>query len=347
MTRDHRIAILHPHGGMGDLLLSYPVIAAFKQAYPESEIIYITPPGLEDVIRANSNVHEVFSLKLGHKAAFNLAKYLKKKNVEIACALWSTFRIALILKLAAIPIRIGQGDRFLYSHWFTHPVSVRSTKGDTGSHWVECLLDYPRALGLNPSDKSIHVKIEDTFKLGTNNNLNVSSSFPRPYIVIHSGKGENVLERGWPLDYFAELADRLTQRGFQIVFTGSNREIKLVENILAKMKTKAISMAGKTDFQQLASLLKSAHCIVCPDSGPMHLAAAVGTPVVALFAMKSDFPNRWAPWGVPHKIIRPKTFPCSDQCTKESCRNFLCFQALNIDETERAVLDLIKTAVQS
>lgn len=333
------IAILHPHGGMGDLLLSYPVITAFANAYPQSKIIYVTPPGLEEVIKANPSVHDVISLKPGYRAAFDLAKTLKAKKVEIACALWSTFRIAFILKVAGIPVRIGQGGRLFYSHWFTHRVFVRSANGDTQSHWVECLLDYPRALGLKTDDKSI--RIVPQLEIGW------QPPYSRPYIVIHPGKGENVLERGWPINYFAELADRLIQKDFSVVFTGSTREIKLIEAIQSKMKQKATSMAGKTDFQQLAALLKDARCIVCPDSGPMHLAAAVGTPVAALFAMKRDFPNRWAPWGVAHKIIRPKTFPCSDSCTKESCQNFLCFKELNVDETERAVLDLLKTAVRS
>lgn len=332
------IAILQPHGGMGDLILSYPVVNVFAEAYPDHQILYVTPPGLEDVIRANPKVHEVSSLKPGYGVAFALAKELKNKKVEIACALWSTFRIALMLKLASIPIRIGQDGRFFYSHWFTHRVPVRSALGDTKSHWVECLLDYPRSIGLSPRDKSIIIR--DTPPIFPKIISGVSS------IVIHPGKGENVLKRGWPLDFFAELADRLIRHGFEVVFTGSPREIELVNAILAKMKGKATSVAGKTDFKQLAALLKGANCVICPDSGPMHVAAAVGTPVVALFAMKSDFPNRWAPWGVPQKIIRPQTFPCQDSCTKENCQNFLCFQSLNVNEVEKAVLELAGSKVK-
>jgi ADP-heptose:LPS heptosyltransferase len=124
--------------------------------------------------------------------------------------------------------------------------------------------------------------------------------------------------------------------------TGSAKEIPLVEAVIARMNLKGYSIAGKTDFQTLAAVLKKAKIMICPDSGPMHLAAAVGTPVVALFAIKKDFPERWKPWGVKSAIIRPSQFPCSPWCTKENCSDFKCFQILSPKAIVEAALDLAK-----
>ncbi|MCL5054702.1 MAG: glycosyltransferase family 9 protein [Firmicutes bacterium] len=339
----NKILILHPHGGMGDLILSYPVIQTFHDAFPDHSIVYITPPGLEEVIKAHPFVQEALPLKAGFISGQFLMNKVKKGEIKIACCLWTTSKIAWLLYLNRIPIRIGQGDRFLSSFLFTHKVKIRSAQGDTQTHWVEILLDYPRSLGLEPTNKQIRINptqkaIENTAKLLQESGLNTQ----KPAAVIHCGKGENVIHRGWPLDLFAVIGDELTRAGFQVAFTGSKKEIPLVEAVIKKMNLPAFSLAGKTDFQTLAALLKQAKVVICPDSGPMHLAAAVGTPVVAIFAMQKDFPDRWKPWGVKSAIARPSQFPCRPWCTKETCSDFKCYQALSPQKIVEAALDLVK-----
>lgn len=340
------IALFHPGGGMGDLLLTYPVIRAFRDAYPGGNILYVTSPGMEEIIRMNPLVSEVISLPEGISAALHLAGELNQRKINIACALWTTARIAWLLKLASIPVRIGQGERIFYSFLFTHQVKVRSAYGDLRSHWVECLLDYPRSLGLNPQNKEIRVELSSSLTAKTKAFLNQQGiADTDSVIVIHCGKGEKVFERGWPVQQFALLGDLLAEKGVEVVFTGSHKEVPMVEAVCKGMKHSGHSVAGMTDFSTLASILQLARVVICPDSGPMHLAAAVGTPVVALFLMKNDFPERWAPWGVPSTVVRPDSFPCRTWCTKESCPDFLCYQKLPVEEIVNAANHLLQRAV--
>jgi ADP-heptose:LPS heptosyltransferase len=336
------IFLLHPHGGMGDLLLSYPVIQAFAEAYPQKKIFYVTPPGLEEVVKVHPLVHRVLSYEAG-KSGASLLALMRESGIEIGCALWTTSHMAWLLYRSGAKVRIGQGGRFFYSFLFTHRVAVRSALGDSRTHWVECLLDYPRALGLNPKNKEIALLPSSQGKERLRFLFQYWKLSPQePFVVIHSGKGEEVLHRNWPLQLFASIGDALTNHGFCVIFTGSKKEIPLVEGIQRHMKRPSFSFAGETDFQTLAALLQQAKVVICPDSGPMHLSAAVGTPVVALFAMKKDFPNRWAPWQVDHCIIRPKKFPCRFWCTKENCPDFRCYHALSAEEIVACALKLAK-----
>lgn len=336
------IALLHPHGGMGDLLLSYPVIQTFANAYPESRILYVIPPGMEDVVKFHPAVYEVIPLQPGFLAALKLSRLLRAWKTDLACALWSTGRIAYLLKSAGIPIRIGQAGRTLYSSFFTHQVAVRSARGDQESHWVECLLDYPRALGLTPANKTISLTLPESAEQEIQAILKqVGVESTSSLVVMHCGKGEHVQKRNWPLSLFASAADELSGKGFTVVFTGSPGEVPLVESIQGKMRSKSFSVAGETDFVTLAALLKLAKVMVCPDSGPMHAAAAVGTPVAAIFAMKKDFPKRWTPWGVKHIVLRPKEFPCRPWCTKENCPDFRCYHEISPSEIVKAVESLV------
>lgn len=337
------IAILHPHGGMGDLLLSYPVIQAFAEAHPESRILYVTPPGLEDVVRFHPGVYEVFSLRPGIFSALSLSKKLRDWKTDVACMLWTTGRLAWCVRKAGIPIRIGQAGRMFYSFLFTHQVRVRSANGDTDSHWVECLLDYPRAVGLNPKNKTITLFLPDSAEEEIEGVLESQGlSLQTPMVAMHCGKGEDVLRRGWPLELFAQAADEVAEKGFAVVFTGSAQEISLVESIRRIMRGKSYSLAGRTDFVTLAAFLRKVRVMICPDSGPMHVAAAAGTPVVAIFAMQKDFPKRWAPWGARHKILRPDHFSCRPWCTKESCPDFRCYREISAGEIAKAVENLLE-----
>lgn len=336
-----RAVVVHAGGGIGDLILSFPVIGAFREAYPEIELFYVTRPEMTGVASAHPGVTQALGLSPGIRETLRVAQLLRKKKVEAGCALWTTAQSAWLLKLTGARIRIGQGDRLLYSFLFTHRVRVRSTQGDTDSHWVECLLDYPAQIGLRPRNPSIELPVPDhALEEARALLLRQGAVASSPLLVVHCGKGEDVLDRGWPVDLFARAADDLARAGFQIVLTGSSREVPLVERVRAAMKLRGFSVAGKTDFLTLAGLLKLARVAVVPDSGPMHLAAAVGTPVVALFAMKKDMPKRWAPWGVPHVVARPDSFPCRRECTKETCSDFRCYRLLKPETLVTAALEL-------
>jgi heptosyltransferase-2 len=131
------------------------------------------------------------------------------------------------------------------------------------------------------------------------------------------------------VEKFASIADSLARRfNAKLIFTGSPSEKNLTEEIRSLTKSPSITMAGRTSIKQMAALAKRCNLFVCPDSGPMHIAAATGTPVVGIYGLKEDFPKRWAPYNCPNRIIRLENIPCDLKCIKADCPRFLCYEAI-------------------
>ncbi|MBN2437009.1 MAG: glycosyltransferase family 9 protein [Deltaproteobacteria bacterium] len=140
----------------------------------------------------------------------------------------------------------------------------------------------------------------------------------------------------WEEEKFAELCDRLREeRGIGIVLTGG--ESAPLERICRKMRTKAVNLGGRTTLRELACIYREAALLITTDSGPMHLAAAVGTPVVALFGPTD--PARTGPWGPGHRIIR-KGLSCSP-CFRKRCETPRCMTDISVEEVFTAVKEML------
>jgi heptosyltransferase I len=143
----------------------------------------------------------------------------------------------------------------------------------------------------------------------------------------------------WMNDRFAALADRLIgDMGVDVVFTGGPADRPVVDAILARMTTPAVNLAGKTSLKTLAALYRRAAFLVSTDTGPMHLAAAVGTPVVALFGPTA--PWRTGPFGEGHRVVR--TAPSCSPCFKRRCdeRRCCCMRGISVEMVLEAVRQL-------
>jgi len=131
----------------------------------------------------------------------------------------------------------------------------------------------------------------------------------------------------WPAESFAEVADRMLQEGYgAVVMIGGPDERAEVAAVSGMMKTPAIDLAGATTVGLLPALLIKASLLITNDSGPMHVAAAVGTPVVALFGPTSAV--RTGPYGVGHGVLTGKV-PCSP-CFSRTCHNTLPLECLRL-----------------
>jgi 3-deoxy-D-manno-octulosonic-acid transferase/heptosyltransferase-1 len=140
----------------------------------------------------------------------------------------------------------------------------------------------------------------------------------------------------WEEEKFAELCDRLREElGIGIVLTGG--ESAPLERICRKMRTKAVNLGGRTTLRELACIYREAALLVTTDSGPMHLAAAVGTPIVALFGPTD--PARTGPYGPGHRIIR-KGLSCSP-CFRKRCETPRCMTDISVEEVFTAVKEML------
>jgi 3-deoxy-D-manno-octulosonic-acid transferase/heptosyltransferase-1 len=138
----------------------------------------------------------------------------------------------------------------------------------------------------------------------------------------------------WPVASFARLGDRLVDRfDARLVFTGAASDGPTVRSVLARMRRPAGDLTGKTTLKTLAALYERVRLLVSTDTGPMHLGAAVGTPVVALFGPTA--PWRTGPYGERHRVLRPP-LPCSP-CFRRRCPSLDCMRGISVEAVFDAV----------
>lgn len=342
-----KILIVHNRGGMGDVILSTPLVLTLKKNFSDSHITFMLDKGHADVISGIPEIDEIILYDKGKKDPsyfFEMLRLVKSKKFDLSVVLWSTTKEAWLCYLSGIKTRVGQGDRILYSFLYNKPVEVRSSKRDDITHWVDILLDYGRVLNLEKIERRLSFYIP-TVDLDFATSLLSSCDITENDLLIglHIGKGLSVDLERWPVKKFSKIADLLVEKfKAKIIFTGTSEERKLVNLAQGLMNYDSFNFAGKLSLKQLGALIKRLNLFICLDSGPMHIAAALKVPCVAIFALKSDFPMRWRPFGTRCEIVRSFSSNCTRKCIKEKCRRFICLEEIDENEVAEAAGKLLK-----
>lgn len=327
---------------LGDVLFSTAAIKAIKDKYPESFLACMVVGRCSQILEDNPSVDEVivFDEKSSHKSLFSKVKFivsLRKENFDTVFLFHRSFTRVAVCYLAGIKRRIGYYRKktgFLLTDKFEIP--------DNSLHRAEYFINLINKTGIESKDKRyeffINSKAVDRVvdllaKFGITREDN--------YIVINPGGNWN--PKRWPVEYYAQLADRISQSpGMKIVVSGAKKDISLSQRINSKMKNEAIILAGETNLKELGALLKGARVVISADSGPMHLAAALGVPVVAIFGPTS--PQITGPYNPQAEhIILQKDVGCPVPCYEVSCADNKCMKAVTVDEVFKAVKKILNS----
>jgi ADP-heptose:LPS heptosyltransferase len=319
-------------GGLGDVLLATPLMRALRASY--GEVVALTAPAARDVLSGNPDLAEVWSDDLPF--AETVAR-VRSRRFDASVTTWATLRSAALPLLAGIPVRVGQSRR-LYSALFSRHVTVRSELGDRTTHWTQILLDFARALGCDVADATPTFAVSPEARAALRATL-AARGVRAPYVVLHPTRGIAAARERWPVPRLGQLARALgTAANARVVVTGGAADRAIAGAIAAGGG--AISLAGATTLGEFGALAQEARAVVALDSGPMHVAAAVGAPTVGIFALRSDEPDRWAPLGPRTAVVRG-TYPCPPAHRKETCPDFACIAALDIEAVVRALRGLL------
>ncbi len=348
-----RILVVHTGGGLGDVLLSTPVLDALRGAWPEAEIDFLARSGTAPVLEGNPAVHCLLRMPQAAPTPGGLPSWvarLRRRRYEAGLVLWSRTPLAWMLFLAGIPVRVGQDSRIGYSWLYTHRVRVRSEHGDTSTHWSEILLDYVRALGVEPEKfgpPRPRFMVPDQARARAEELLRELPPGDGPVVGLHSTKGLPLEPGRWPVDVFAGWAGSLHRDlKARLILTGGPDEVGLVGSVARLAGVETLNLAGRTDLATLAAVASRCEVFVCPDSGPMHLAAAMGVPTVGVYALDEDFPRRWAPLAPSRRILRPEQRSCPAGCRKATCPDFHCYRAVLPEQVVEAVAELLGTRLR-
>jgi heptosyltransferase-1 len=330
--KPEKILIIKP-SSLGDIVHSLPVLDALRRCFPGAEIHWLVAKGLEGILDGHPMLRKVWIIRKDEWKRITrfystvaelrkLFRSLRTERFDCVLDLQGLLRSGLIAKATGAPVRIGfQEAREGSTLFYTHMVS-----GGMDVHAVDRYLRLAAYLGCDISKVRFPLPL---FTGGAPEGVPAAGE----YAVMAPGARKPV--NRWAAGRFGELAARLPM---MTVVVGSSSDRALAEEVVRMSQGKAVSLAGKTDLKKLVSVIKDARFMVSNDTGPMHIAAAVGVPVFALFGPAN--PARTGPYGRGHTVIR-KEIGCSP-CYKRSCKSPVCMDRISVEEVAGVIRDFLR-----
>lgn len=312
---------------LGDVLLSTPVIKSLRNNLPGAYIAIMAKESLVDLLRGNPYLDEVIALdKRGrHKGLINVFRFsrqIKKKNFDLALILHPTVRVHFILFFARIKERIGYDKKW----GFLNTRILKHTKQFGQKHESEYALEFLSEIGIVNFDKSLFMPVYKESEEWAINLFSERKLTNNKTVAVHCQA--SCPSKIWPKDYFDSLIKNIVSNyKANIIYVGEKPDQSIKEN------NGLVNLTGRTNLSQLASILKRSDLFISNDSGPVHMAVALGTPVISIFGRKQSGlgPRRWGPMGE-KSVILHKDVGCQ-VCLAHDCnRDFACLKAIEPKE---------------
>jgi 3-deoxy-D-manno-octulosonic-acid transferase/heptosyltransferase-1 len=329
---------------IGDVVQTLPALEAIKKTYPDSDITW----AVEEAAAGILDGHPLISrLLVSHRKAWTrmlknpltffqglgsiirFFRELRGTRYDIAIDFQGLLKSGILIGLARARRKIGFDRTRELSYLF---LNERLPAYDIEKHALERYLDVARYLGAKDPSPACALPIEREIPVITQRIAGLKPE-GRPLVTINPvARWKTKL---WSERKFAELADRLiSERNAVVIFTGSPDDRAVDARIISMMKQRAVNWAGETTLKELAALASLCTVFITTDTGPMHLAAAAGGRVVALFGPTA--PWRTGPYGPTHAVVRAG-LSCSP-CFKRNCdENVRCMEEITVDEVLRKI----------
>lgn len=338
--------------GIGDLILAVPALRALRTRFPRALIDLLVTPKCGNLLKHCPYVDDTYVIRTrGMENRVHVSEFgricqtlyrLRKKEYDVLVNLHrlfsnkGSFRMKWLCRAVGARHTVGRntdGRGTFYDAWiddsWEHPAFDQR-------HEVELNLDLVRLLGAEDPGRGLKfwIRNADRSRLKALLKREGWCDSGGPRIVLNVG-GDALYKR-WPDEHCAVLGDLLVEEmSAQVFIIGGEKERPVAHRVIGRMKHRPVDLAGKVDIPELAALLEASDLMVTNDTGPMHLAAAVGTPVVALFGPGK--PDRYAPYGPEgfHIVLRHET-ECSP-CTNFACATRGCMRKIQPEEVLDAV----------
>lgn len=326
---------------IGAVVLSLPVFAALRKSFPDSFIATLVRESMSPLLWGNPYIDTVLvwekSWPLSQK--WHAVKRLRTLKCQTAINLSHSFERSLLTWLSGAQKRIGfcsAEGAFLLTHRISEP-PLR--------HSADLNLDLVRALGVIVDEKAkdgLHIWLdENDFRFVNKWAESVGLQKGETLIGLNPGGATSSLNR-WMPEAFGMLALILKEFGYQVVVLGSKEDLPAAEEIRKIVGEKIWYLTGKLTLRQLVAIINRCDVLVTGDTGPMHIATAVNTPVVALFGRAE--PRRTGPYRGMNIILQKRTLPCVP-CLSKRCPlpvQKLCMHLITPQEVAEAVISLLK-----
>jgi len=321
---------------IGDVILTLPTIEALKSNFPNAHITMLLNSYTAGLVEGIADVL-VYNREISSKPFFKILAELRRAQFDVVVVAFPRFRIALLLWLSGIPVRIGTGYRW-YSFLFNKKIFEH--RKTVEKHEAEYNLSLLQGLGCTVSLKpEVRIVISEQEKKAASDirqSMGILDS--DRLVLLHPGSGGSA--RDWEPENFAQLAAELKKRGFYVVITGGKAETDLVHSVAQNAREGVKSFVSNLSLKEFAAFIQTAKLFVANSTGPLHIAAAVGIPVVGLYApVRVMSPKRWGPLTDKKVIFVPDPAKCS-LCKGGECKGNECMEQITVQQVLEASLKL-------
>jgi heptosyltransferase-1 len=343
-ARYENILLLKP-SSLGDVVMALPALSALRRNFPRARITWLVRPEFAPLIEGHPHVDEIilFDRKVLGRAWFNpmafrsltaLISGLRRSRFDAVLDLQGLFRTASLGWLSGCKRRFGPiWRRELARYFYTTAVPTRPE----WVHVVDYFLKLVEAMGASDLRVEFVLPEKPPAAASARDLLSRHKVDPCRYAVLIPGSAQ--VSKCWPAERFAALADRLaSDHGLAIVATGSRSESPMIEQIQSLARQPIANLAGWTTLPELAEVLRLASLVVSNDTGPGHIAAALGRPLVMMFSWSN--PLRVGPYGRPECIVGRDI--SSRGLTIKSRNPLHAIQHITLDEVYAKVVEQLR-----
>lgn len=322
----HQRILVRGTNWLGDAVMTTPALERLRSSFPESEITLLATPLTAGLFEGSPFINDIIAYRRreeGVKAFFKTAGQIRARRFDLAVLFQNAFEAALLAALGGARWRIGfaeQGRGWLLTHRLHR--GARHRNRHQIHDYLEIVAECERvclgedfkpaietplpSLAATPAQLHAAAKLRHRWEIDS-----------RPLIALNAA-ATNSRAKCWPADRFAALADSLmSEFGAQVVLIGADPEYETAEAVRKLMMRRgAINLAGETTMAELIGLLSGASLLVTNDTGPAHVAAALGAPTLTIFGPTNEFET--APMGVRAEMIRAEGIECA-RCMRRDC----------------------------
>ncbi len=314
---------------LGDIVLTTPAIRAVRANFPNAHIAMLVAKQSADILRENPHLNEIITFDRLAKdkdtgEMWRVVRLLRERKFTLAIDLQRKFRTEILMYFSGATERVGKG------RLCTVRVPEQGNK-----HATEHYFDILHAVGIPAEDQKLELFLAESERRDAVQRLKAAGSVAGKLKVgLFPGAGWKLRE--WMPERFAAIGNRLVEHfNANVLIFGGQQESELVQKVANFMEMPAIPFAGNLQMRQLAACIEQCDLFLTNDTGPMHIAAGVGTRTVSLFGPGNHI--RFQPLGVEHQIIRHDV-PCSP-CKQftDKCKDNICMKGIGVDEVWHSI----------
>ena len=332
---------------VGDSVMTLPALRALRRVLPEAKITLVVRPSARGIFADVDFVDEV--LVYDRRNVWSVVPQIRewrRRQFDLAMLFQNAFEAALIPALAGVPVRLGYATEARQA-LLTHPLPLPDWR--SSRHEVFYYLYLVTALeqmlfgtsAICESDPDASLEISNARKTEAENLLRAKGVREGEPVVVLCPGSINSRAKRWPAEAYATLADRLIESNCQVLLIGSPNEVDVSNEVISHMQQRPIDFTGKTSVDQVTALLALADLVVTNDTGPAHIAAALGRPTLVIFGPTNPLTTR--PFAPQAEILRhpPECAPCM---LRDCPIDHRCMTAISVDEVFERSQALLKRA---